>query len=38
VDPEARVACVVLTDREFGAWAKAEWPALSDAVLAELER
>ncbi|HXG75443.1 MAG TPA: serine hydrolase domain-containing protein [Gaiellaceae bacterium] len=36
VDPEAGVACAVLTDREFGPWAKEAWPALSDAVLAEL--
>jgi CubicO group peptidase (beta-lactamase class C family) len=35
VDPEASVACAALTDREFGEWAKAAWPALSDAVLAE---
>lgn len=37
VDPEAGVACAVLTDREFGEWSKAAWPALSDAVLDELE-
>lgn len=36
VDPEARVACVGLADRDFGAWAKEAWPELSDAVLAEL--
>jgi CubicO group peptidase (beta-lactamase class C family) len=36
VDPEAGVACAALTDREFGDWAKAAWPALSDAVLDEL--
>ena len=36
VDPEADVACVALTNREFGDWAKVAWPALSDAVLAEL--
>jgi CubicO group peptidase (beta-lactamase class C family) len=36
VDPEAGVACVVLTTREFGEWAKEAWPALSDAVLQEL--
>jgi CubicO group peptidase (beta-lactamase class C family) len=35
VDPDARVACAALTDREFGDWAKEAWPALSDAVLAE---
>lgn len=37
VDPEAGVACAVLTDREFGEWAKQAWPELADAVLAELE-
>jgi CubicO group peptidase (beta-lactamase class C family) len=36
VDPEARVACGVLTDRRFGDWAKEAWPPFSDAVLAEL--
>ncbi|MBA3567329.1 MAG: beta-lactamase family protein [Actinobacteria bacterium] len=37
VDPGAQVACVALTDREFDDWAKEVWPALSDAVLDELE-
>jgi len=37
VDPEAGAACAVLTDREFGEWSKAAWPALSDAVLDELD-
>jgi CubicO group peptidase (beta-lactamase class C family) len=36
VDPEAGVVLGVLADREFGPWAKEAWPALSDAVLAEL--
>jgi CubicO group peptidase (beta-lactamase class C family) len=36
VDPIAGVACVVLTDRPFGDWAKAAWPAFTDAVLREL--
>jgi CubicO group peptidase (beta-lactamase class C family) len=36
VDPDAEVACGVLTDRQFGDWAKEAWPALSDGVLAEL--
>jgi CubicO group peptidase (beta-lactamase class C family) len=36
VDPEARVACVALTNREFGDRAKQAWPTLSDAVLGEL--
>lgn len=33
VDPGRDLALVVLTDREFGDWAKPLWPALSDAVL-----
>jgi CubicO group peptidase (beta-lactamase class C family) len=36
IDPGAGVACVALTTREFGEWAKEAWPRLSDAVLAEL--
>jgi CubicO group peptidase (beta-lactamase class C family) len=36
VDPVAGIACVVLTDRIFGEWAKRAWPAYADAVLAEL--
>ncbi len=35
VDPEADLALVVLTNRDFGAWAHEPWPALSDAVIAE---
>jgi CubicO group peptidase (beta-lactamase class C family) len=35
VDPEARLACACLTDREFGPWALEAWPRLSDAVLGE---
>lgn len=35
VDPEAGLACGVLTDRPFGDWAKEAWPAFGDAVLAE---
>jgi len=35
VDPAAGVALVSLTDRAFGPWAVAAWPALSDAALAE---
>ena len=38
VDPEAGIALACLTDREFGDWAKGAWPALADAVLAELTR
>ena len=33
VDPDAGIACAVLTDREFGEWAKESWPQLSDAVV-----
>jgi CubicO group peptidase (beta-lactamase class C family) len=36
VDPVRGVACAALTTRGFGAWAKAAWPELSDAVLREL--
>ncbi|MFI5528471.1 serine hydrolase domain-containing protein [Kitasatospora sp. NPDC051853] len=35
VDPTAGLACVALTDRDFGPWAAEVWPQLSDAVLAE---
>ena len=35
VDPDAGVALGVLTDLDFGDWAKEAWPQLSDAVLAE---
>jgi len=35
VDPVAAVACVCLTDRDFGHWAADVWPRLSDAILAE---
>ncbi len=37
IDPERGVALACLTDREFDDWAKEAWPALSDAVLEELE-
>ena len=33
VDPEAGLACVVLTDTDFGPWAARAWPVLADAVL-----
>jgi CubicO group peptidase (beta-lactamase class C family) len=35
VDPDADLACGVLTDREFGAWAKDAWPRFNDEVVAE---
>lgn len=35
VDPDADLALVVLTDRNFGEWAYPLWPALSDEVLRE---
>jgi CubicO group peptidase (beta-lactamase class C family) len=35
VDPDAGVACGVLTDRQFGDWSLEAWPPLADAVLAE---
>jgi CubicO group peptidase (beta-lactamase class C family) len=35
VDPDAGVALGVLTNLDFGDWAKEAWPRLSDAVLAE---
>jgi CubicO group peptidase (beta-lactamase class C family) len=38
VDPEARLACACLCDTPFDDWAKAAWPRLSDAILAELGR
>jgi CubicO group peptidase (beta-lactamase class C family) len=34
-DPEATLALVVLTDRDFGEWALPTWPALADAVISE---
>ncbi|WP_236791276.1 serine hydrolase [Amycolatopsis sp. GM8] len=37
VDPDARVACVALTDRAFGPWAGEVWPPFTDAVLTELK-
>jgi CubicO group peptidase (beta-lactamase class C family) len=36
LDPDAGVACIALTDRDFGDWAVEAWPAFSDAVLTEL--
>jgi CubicO group peptidase (beta-lactamase class C family) len=37
VDPGVSLACGVLAGRPFGDWAKAAWPALSDAVLVAAE-
>jgi CubicO group peptidase (beta-lactamase class C family) len=34
-DPQAELALIVLTDRDFGDWALPLWPALSDAVISE---
>ncbi len=34
-DPDAELALVVLTDRDFGEWALGLWPAISDAVISE---
>ncbi|WP_415950531.1 serine hydrolase domain-containing protein [Streptomyces sp. KLOTTS4A1] len=36
IDPDAGVACVALTDRDFGPWAVAAWPPFTDAVLGEV--
>lgn len=38
VDPQLDAACVVLTDRDFGDWAKPLWTELGDAVIDELRR
>lgn len=38
VDPDTGVACVALTDRDFGDWAKRAWPSFSDGVLTEVGR
>ncbi|MEP6909549.1 MAG: serine hydrolase domain-containing protein [Actinomycetota bacterium] len=37
VDPERRLALALLTDLEFGEWAKEAWPPFSDAIVAEAE-
>ncbi|MDQ2791182.1 MAG: serine hydrolase [Pseudonocardiales bacterium] len=36
VDPAAGAACIALTTRDFGSWARDTWPVFSDGVLAEL--
>jgi CubicO group peptidase (beta-lactamase class C family) len=33
VDPDARIGCAALADRDFGDWAMRAWPRLSDDVL-----
>lgn len=38
VDPAAGAALACLTDHDFGEWARAAWPALSNAVLSALPR
>jgi CubicO group peptidase (beta-lactamase class C family) len=38
VDREVGVACVCVTDLEFGAWAVEAWPALGSAVLDRRQR
>ncbi|HEU4363804.1 MAG TPA: serine hydrolase domain-containing protein [Mycobacterium sp.] len=38
VDPVAELVLIVLTDRDFGDWAKGLWPALADTVLTEYRR
>ncbi|MEW1739706.1 serine hydrolase domain-containing protein [Nocardia beijingensis] len=35
VDPNTGLACLALSDENFGDWARAAWPPLSDAVIAE---
>ncbi|OMC19039.1 serine hydrolase [Mycobacterium sp. SP-6446] len=34
-DPDAELALVALTDRDFGEWALDVWPAISDAAISE---
>ena len=38
VDPVARLATVVLTDREYDVWALEAWPPFSDSVLASVRQ
>jgi CubicO group peptidase (beta-lactamase class C family) len=38
VDPERRLAAAAVADESFGPWAAAAWPALSDALLEEVEQ
>ena len=37
VDPERSLALAVLTDLDFGDWAKEAWPRISDAVVGQSE-
>lgn len=34
VDPDDALACVALTDRDFGPWAVQAWPVFTDGILA----
>jgi len=36
VDPEIGTACVVLTDRAFGPWAKPLWSTVNDGIVREI--
>ncbi|QIS18886.1 serine hydrolase domain-containing protein [Nocardia terpenica] len=36
VDPQLGLACVALSDENFGDWARAVWPGFSDAVIGEI--
>lgn len=36
VDPRTGLACLALSDENFGDWARVAWPPLSDAVIAEV--
>jgi CubicO group peptidase (beta-lactamase class C family) len=38
VDPVARAACVALTNRPFGDWAKTAWPPFTDTLLSDLPK
>lgn len=38
VDPEVGLACLALSDENFGDWARVVWPPFSDAVIAEATR
>lgn len=37
IDPDAGLACAVLTDREFGPWAAELWPSFSDDIIGEAQ-